>query len=64
MQVKYPDDGMTMILAREILNAGLEYIAYVECDSEENADFLVDFDIPLNTQKDTKVFINQDTKLF
>ena len=64
VQVKYPDDGMTMILAREILNAGLEYIAYVECDSEENADFLVDFDIPLNTQKDTKVFINQDTKLF
>jgi len=62
--VKYPDDGMTMLLAREILNVGLEYIAYHECDAKEEADFLVDFDMPINTQKDTKVFINQDRKLF
>jgi len=62
--VKYPDDGMTMLLAREILNAGLEYIAYFECDAKTEADFLVDFDIPINTQKDTKLFINQDRKLF
>jgi len=62
--VKYPDEGMTMLLAREILNAGEEYIAYVECDADAEADFLVDFDMPINTQKDTKVFINQDTTLF
>ena len=62
--VKYPDDGMTMLLAREILNAGLDYIAYIECDAKEEADFLVDFDMPINPQKDTKIFINQDTKLF
>ncbi|MCB4780988.1 MAG: hypothetical protein LGB62_07255 [Sulfurovum sp.] len=62
--VKYPDDGMTMLLAREIVTSGLDYIAYIECDTNEEADFLVDFDMPINTQKDTKVFINQDTKLF
>ncbi len=62
--VKFPDDGMSMLLAREILNAGLEYIAYVECDSSEEADFLVDFDLPLTSQNDTKIFINQDEKLF
>ena len=62
--VKYPDDGMTMLLAREILNVGLEYIAYFECDAKTEADFLVDFDMPINTQKDTKLFINQDRKLF
>ena len=62
--VKYPDDGMTMLLAKEILSAGLEYIAYVECDSGEDADFLVDFDMPINPQRDTKLFINQDRKLF
>lgn len=62
--VKYPDDGMTMLLAKEILSAGLEYIAYVECDSDEDADFLVDFDMPINPQRDTKLFINQDRKLF
>ena len=62
--VKYPDDGMTMLLAREILNAGLEYIAYVECNGSEEADFLVDFDLPISSQKDTKLFVNQDDKLF
>jgi Zn ribbon nucleic-acid-binding protein len=62
--VKYPDDGMTMLLAREVLNAGLEYIAYIECDASAEADFLVDFDLPISSQKDTKLFVNQDEKLF
>ena len=62
--VKYPDDGMTMLLAREIMNAGLSYIAYEACDADEEADFLVDFDMPINPQEDTKIFINQDKKLF
>ena len=62
--VKYPDDGLTMLLAKEVVTAGLDYISYIECDASEEADFLVDFDMPINTQKDTKVFINQDTKLF
>ncbi len=62
--VKYPDDGMTMLLAGEAVKHGLEYMAYIECDSDEEADFLVDFDMPINTQKDMKIFINQDTKLF
>ena len=62
--VKYPDDGMTMLLARELMNAGLQYISYIECDADEEADFLVDLDMPMNFQKDTKLFINQDTKLF
>ncbi len=62
--VKYPDDGMTMLLAREVINAGLEYIAYIECDAHAEADFLVDFDLPISSQKDTKLFVNQDDKLF
>ena len=62
--VKYPDDGITMLLAREVMNAGLQYIAYEACDADEEADFLVDFDMPINPQEDTKIFINQDTKLF
>ncbi|CAA6805336.1 MAG: [NiFe] hydrogenase metallocenter assembly protein HypF [uncultured Sulfurovum sp.] len=62
--VKYPDDGMTMLLAREVISAGLEYIAYIECDAREEADFLVDFDLPITWQKDTKLFVNQDDKIF
>jgi hydrogenase maturation protein HypF len=62
--VKYPDDGMTMLLARELINIGVNYISYIACEEDEQADFLVDFDLPIQPQKDTKLFINQDTKLF
>jgi len=62
--VKYPDDGMTMLLARELMNAGLDYIAYEEADASAKADFLVDFDIPTEPQCDSKLFINQDMKFY
>jgi hypothetical protein len=62
--VKYPDEGMTILLARELLNLGLEYVAYEEVDALAEVDFLVDFDIPITFQKDTRLFINQDTKFF
>jgi len=62
--VKYPDDGMTMLLARELINAGLAYAVYEECDAETEADFLVDFDLPIEPQKDSRLFINQDQKFF
>ncbi len=62
--VKYPDDGMTMLLARELINAGLTYASYEECDEGASTDFLVDFDLPIEPQKDSRLFINQDTKFF
>jgi len=62
--VKYPDDGMTMLLARELIHAGLTYASYEECDEETTADFLVDFDLPIESQRDSRLFINQDTKFF
>ena len=60
---KYPDDGMSMLLAKELINAGMDYIVYEECDEETEGDFLVDFDLPITTQRDFRLFINQDTKL-
>jgi hypothetical protein len=60
---KYPDDGMSMLLAKEMMNMGLSYLAYVECDAEYDADMRVGFDIPICTQQDFKLFINQDVKL-
>jgi len=62
--VKYPDDGMTMLLARELLNLGITYVAYEVCDASCEADYLVDFDIPVEPQPDAKLFINQDTHFF
>jgi len=62
--VKYPDEGMSMLLARELINHGMAYIAYEESHAQAKADFLVDFDLPIHFQRDTKLFINQDTRLF
>ncbi|MCH9812322.1 MAG: hypothetical protein K0U47_00055 [Epsilonproteobacteria bacterium] len=61
--VKYPDDGMTMLLAKELQSVGCGYIAYRACDEMQEADYVVDFDIPVAPQEDFKLFINQDTKL-
>jgi len=46
--VKYPDDGMSMLLARELMACGLDYVAYIACDEDEEADFMVDFDLVLS----------------
>ncbi len=62
--VKYADEGMSMLLAKELMTCGYTYVAYEESDGSEDADFLVDFDLPITPQKDTRLFINQDTKLF
>ena len=62
--VKYPDDGMTMLLARELMTAGLGYVSYEEADTKTQANFLVDFDLPVEPQKDSKLFINQDMRFF
>ncbi|HFS85387.1 MAG TPA: hypothetical protein ENK72_02085, partial [Epsilonproteobacteria bacterium] len=62
--VKYPDDGMSMLLARELLNIGLEYVAYEVAEESTPADFLVDFDLPVEPQRDATLFINQDDKFF
>jgi hypothetical protein len=59
---KYPDEGMSMLLAKEMVNLGIDYIAYEECDEGCEADLRVSFDIPIESQKDMRLFINQDTK--
>ncbi len=62
--VKYADDGMSMLLAKELVNCGVEYVGYEICDESESADYKVDFDLPIMPQKDTTLFINQDVKFF
>ncbi len=64
VNVKYADEGMSMLLAKELMTCGLDYVAYIACDANEEADFMVDFDLPITPQRDTKLFINQDTRYF
>jgi hydrogenase maturation protein HypF len=60
---KYPDDGMSMLLACELKEKGLDFIAYYPQKVNE-ADLEVTFNVEIEPQKDTKVFIHQDTTLF
>ena len=60
--VKYADEGMSMLLARELLNVGLGFIAFEACDANTSADYYVDFDLPIRAQRDLKLFINRDEK--
>ncbi len=62
--VKYPDDGMTMLLAKALSDLGVEYVVYRSTDGFENSDFSIDFDIPVEPQQDCKLFINQDMQFF
>ncbi len=62
--VKYPDDGMTILLAKELSDVQLEYVMYQQTDATAVADFLIDFDIPVDPQKECKLFINQDMQFF
>jgi len=60
--VKYPDDGISMLLAKEAMNLGLDYIIYADSNAHKEAELVIDFDIPVLPQIDSKLFINQDTK--
>ncbi len=58
--VKYPDEGFTILLAKELLDLGLDYISYIDCESRESGDYIVDFDINTTFQSDLKLFVNRD----
>ena len=62
--VKYPDEGFSILIAKELSKLGVDYICYEEASKSEDADYLVDFDLPITTQEDCKLFVNQDSKLF
>ncbi len=58
--VKYPDEGFTILLAKELLDLGLDYISYIDCESGESGDYIVDFDINTTFQSDLKLFVGRD----
>ncbi|MDD5406355.1 MAG: hypothetical protein PHE73_05370 [Sulfurovaceae bacterium] len=60
--VKYPDEGISMLLAKEVMSLGIDYLVYADVDSDKKAEFVIDFDIPVLPQIDSTLFINQDTK--
>lgn len=62
IDAKYPDDGFSILLAKELQRLGEDYIAYESADEESETDFLMDYDLELNTQDDLRLFINKDVR--
>ena len=61
--VKYPDDGFNILLCKELERLGYAYIFYDESDAQTPADYVIDFDIPINTQKELRLFIDKERKV-
>jgi hydrogenase maturation factor HypF (carbamoyltransferase family) len=58
--VKYPDEGFTILLAKELGRLGEEYICYEDVDDTYEADILIDYDLEVTSQSDMHLFINKD----
>ncbi|NPA29883.1 MAG: hypothetical protein GXO33_06860 [Epsilonproteobacteria bacterium] len=62
--VKYPDEGFTILLAKELKARGMAYVAYEEVEEDCEADMRVSFDLPLRFQKECRLFINKSVRFF
>lgn len=62
VDVKYPDEGFSILLAKELTLLGLDYIVYEALEKPIEADFVMDFDLETQHQSDMRLFINKDIK--
>lgn len=62
VDVKYPDDGFSILLAKELTLLGLDTIAYEALEHPCEADFVMDFDLNLQHQSDMRLFINKEVR--
>ncbi len=60
--VKHPDDGFTILLSKELLALGRSHIAYIECKEREESDWILDYDLKIEPQKDLKLFVNKGVR--
>lgn len=61
VDVKYPDDGFTILLCKELQRLGEDHIAYEPADARTAADILMDYDLEVTVQEDLRLFINKET---
>ena len=60
--VKYPDDGFTILLAKELQRRGFDFVAYEATDADAQADLRLEYDLKLSAQSDQRLFINKDIR--
>lgn len=62
VDVKYPDEGFSILLGKELTLLGLDTIVYKAVEAPCDADFVMDFDLDIHEQSDMHLFINKDIK--
>jgi len=62
IDVKYPDEGFSILLGKELTLLGLDFIVYKALETPCDADFVMDFDLNIQHQSDMRLFINKDVK--
>lgn len=62
IDVKYPDEGFSILLSKELTLLGIDYIVYEALEHPCEADYVMDFDLELQYQSDMRLFINKDIK--
>lgn len=62
IDVKYPDEGFSILLAKELSLLGLDYIAYEALEKPCEADFIMEYDLNINHQSDIHLFINKEIR--
>ncbi|MDD5717135.1 MAG: hypothetical protein PHW64_04965 [Sulfuricurvum sp.] len=60
--VKYPDEGFSILLGKELTLLGLDYIVYEALEGPCEADFVMDFDLEVQHQSDMHLFINKEVR--
>ena len=58
--VKYPDEGFSILFSKELQTLGIDYIAYEDVDKGASADIVMDYDVEVTYQEDMRLFINKD----
>lgn len=60
--VKYPDEGFSILLAKELQRLGIAHIAYEAADAGSVADLRMEYDLSLEAQEELRLFINRDAR--
>ncbi|WP_456451853.1 Kae1-like domain-containing protein [Hydrogenimonas sp.] len=60
--LKYPDEGFTLLLAKELRALGYGHVAFAPCDEETAADLVVDYDLALAFQPEMRLFVNKSVR--
>ncbi|WP_298693442.1 hypothetical protein [uncultured Sulfuricurvum sp.] len=62
VNVKYPDEGFSILLGKELTLQEIDYIVYRDLEEACEADFVMDFDLNIHSQKDMHLFINKEIR--